>query len=160
MSKFNDYDVKEDVNEIMEKMVETFPKVFNDFESKQIFCVHTRDKYDSKKPIRIRSVKYPFDTLIDRTYIFEVADGTWNEMDNKRKNLAVFHAMCSIPEGAFDAESKNYAKIKKPDYEIYAEEFAVSGGIPNWMENDEAKDPIENIERNPVTIDGIANVGE
>jgi len=159
MAKFTDYEVRNDVSDIMETMVKSFPQVFRGFDVNQVFCVYTKDKQDFKKPLKIRPIRYPFDILATKVYIIEVADGTWKDLDQKRKNLTVFHTMCSIPEGAFDEESKYYAKVKKPDYELFAEEFSVSGGIPNWMENDSASDPMEKIERIPVTIDGIANVG-
>lgn len=163
MPKVIDYEVRQDVTDIMEKMVEAFPQVFREFDTNQIFCVHTKGKSKDKKPIALKPVRYPYDVLIDRVYIAEVAGESWNEMDPKRRNLSVFHIMCSIPEGAFDPESKNYGKVKKPDYELYAEEFAVSGGIPDWMNNEDAKDPIgkkedDGIERNPVTVQGVANV--
>lgn len=162
MAKESDYEVRQDVTDIMEKMVEAFPQVFSEFDTNQIFCVHTKDKENEKKPITLKPVRYPFNVLIDRVYFAVVADKTWKEMDPKRRNLSVFHTMCSIPQGAFDTESKNYCKVKKPDYQLYAEEFAVSGGIPDWMNNEDAKDPIgkedDGIERNPVTVQGIANL--
>jgi hypothetical protein len=80
---------------------------------------------------------------MSKVYIIEVADETWSEMGEKKKRLSVFHTMCAIPEGAFDAQSENYAKIRRPDYEMYAEEFAVTGGVPNWLDNDDARDPID-----------------
>ncbi len=166
MAKVIDYTVQADVTDIMSRMIKSFPKIFNGFDVNLIGCVHTKNKAKSKKPLAIKSVRYPYDVWVEKTYIIEVADETWKEMDEKRKNIAVFRTMCAIPEGGFDAESKNYGRIKKPDYEMYAEEFAVVGGIPDWMDNDAAIDPMsvskEKIakKRTPVTAEAVESVGE
>jgi len=164
MPKVIDYHVGPEVTDIMEKMLQTFPEVFSGFDVNLISCVHTKNKESARKPLMLKAVRYPYDVWLNKVYIVEVAEKTWAEMDQKRKNLAVFHTMCAIPEGAFDPESKDYARIKRPDYELYAEEFAVSGGVPNWMENDDAHDPMEKskkkkVARNPVTVEDVANVG-
>ena len=142
MAKVTDYTVCPEVTDIMEAILKKFPTVFPGFDVNKIGCVHTASKKNPKKPIKITSVRYPYDVWIDKTYIVEVMEDTWQEMSDKQKNLAVFHIMCAIPDGAFDEQSKEYGKKKRPDYEMYAEEFAVTGGVPNWMENDEANDPL------------------
>ena len=105
--------------------------------------------------------------MTNLVYFVEVMDDTWRDLSQKQKNLAVFHIMCSIPQGGFDPESKKYAGKRKPDYEIYAEEYAVSGGVPNWLENDvESRDPVDvangmmddDIERVPVTKEDVAAI--
>ena len=99
-------------------------------------------------------------------------------MDSKRRNLAVFHIMCAFPEGAFDEESANYGKLKQPDIKMFMTEYAACGGVPNWMENPAAKDPMErdaddiandapvaekepgkDIKRTPLTADDVAEIG-
>ena len=162
MSKVTDFNVSPEVTDIMVKMTEKFPKVFPGFDTQQITVSHTNGKTCSRKPLKIYPIKYPYSVLIDKAYIIEVAQDTWQEMNDKQKRLAVFHTMCAIPEGAFDSTSKNYAGKKKPDYEIYDAEFAVSGGVPNWMDNEEAQDPLEQptpkkaTGRVPVTKEDIA----
>jgi hypothetical protein len=164
--KNNDYSVSPEVTDIMEKVVKTFPSVFPGFDINKIISVHTKNKKSksNKCPINLKPVRYPYDILIDKTYICEVMDDTWNDMTDKQRNLAVFHTMCAIPEGAFDEASKSYAKKKAPDYHIYAEEFAVTGGVPNWMENPDTRDVFDakndNIKRAAVTADSVANLDE
>jgi len=143
MPKFTDCHTSTDVSDIMEDIIDKFPRVFPGFDLNQIGIIHSNGKKSKKNPLKIRSVRYPYDVWMSKVYIIEVADETWSEMCDKKKHLSVFHTMCAMPEGAFDAQSDNYAKIRKPDYEMYAEEFAVTGGIPNWMDNDEARDPME-----------------
>jgi hypothetical protein len=55
--------------------------------------------------------------------------------------------MCAVPDGGFSTDSKNYWKKLKPDIEMYLREFAASGGVPNWMENPDAADPMEKTEK-------------
>ena len=167
MPKLSDYEVRPEVTDIMEQMIEGFPNVFEGFDVNLVLASHTKGKENDKKPLRLVAVKYPHSVMTDTVYIIEVMDDTWMKLSQKQKNLAVFHIMCSVPPGAFDPESKKYAGKRKPDYEIFAEEFAVSGGIPNWLENDvESRDPIdvangdvaEEIERKAVTKEDIAAI--
>lgn len=139
MARFTDYTISPEVTDIMEAILEAYPGVFQGFDLNMLGCIITKKK-KSRKPIRLIPVGYPRDVYCDKAYIVEVFEKLWNDLSQKKKNLAVFHIMCSIPEGGFDESSKQYAKKRKPDYELYAEEFAVAGGIPNWMENDDAKD--------------------
>jgi len=163
MPKDPDSFVNSDVTDAMEKMVESFPNLFSGFDVSKVSSVHTKGKSSNRRPLSLRAVRYPFSIWMDQTYIIEVANDTWQEMDQKRKNLAVFHIMCAIPEGAFDPEGNHYRQIKRPDYELYEAEFLAAGGIPNWMENDKAQDPMEipedDVIRNPVTVEDVANVG-
>ena len=94
-------------------------------------------------PIRIVNVSYPMDVFTNKTYVIEAYHTWWEKMDQKKRNLAVFHAMCAIPDGAFDEQSKTYGKKLQPDIKMYMKEYAASGGVPNWMENPAAIDPLE-----------------
>jgi hypothetical protein len=171
MAKFTDFQATREVADIMEGILEKFPRVFPGFDLNKIGFVHTMGKKAKKNPVKIRAVRYPYDVWMNKTYIVEVMDESWQEMSDKKKRLAVFHTMCAMPEGSFDEQSDNYAKIRKPDYEMYAEEFAVSGGVPNWMDNDDACDPddviteessdssessaLKKVKRVPVTINNL-----
>lgn len=157
MAKVKDFFVNSTVNEIMEKICKKFSHVFEGFDVTQISCVHTKDKVDTKKPLALKSVPYPYSVWLTHTYIIEVADKTWIELSDRQRNLAVFHTMCAFPDGAFDPESKNFGRIKKPDYEMYAEEYALTGGVANWMENEDVKDPLSGT-RKPVTPETVASV--
>jgi predicted metallopeptidase len=166
MPKFIDWEVTPEVNGIMDSIIDRYPGMFSFFDTSKIRTVVTKGK-TSNAAIKIHPVKYPFSTMIDdKVYIFEVCEAIWKDFDHKRKNLAVFHCMCHLPEGAFDEGSKDYARLKKHDYEIFMEEYSVAG-VPNWIENDSANDFLdvsndekEDIERKPVTMDHIASIGE
>lgn len=160
MAKFVDYSVSPEIKDIMENIIQRFPDVFPGFDPDKIGCVHAHDK-EAKKPIQLISVRYPYDVWIDKVYICSVRDATWKNMNQKQKNLAVFHIMCAIPEGGFDTESNKYSRIRRPDIQMYMEEFAACGGVPNWMENPDASDPMtinQDIIRNPVTIEAVSEV--
>ena len=164
MPKFVDYDVTGEVTDIMERIAEKFPVVFPSFDVNQVGATMTKGK-KARKPARLIPVRYPFSVwLASKVYIVEVFYDMWTEMNQKQRNIAVFHVMCAIPEGEFDTESKDYGRRRVPDYELYHEEFAVSGGHPDWMDNpDDIPDVLdaamgENVDKNPVTADQIASV--
>ncbi len=164
MPKFTDYEVNNEVQDIMEKILTKFPKVFPGFDTNKIGCVFTKEK-KSRKAIKILPVGYPRDVWIDKVYIVEVFNDVWGELNPKQRNLAVFHAMCAVPEGGFDPESSSYGKKRKYDYEMYAEEFAVTNGVPNWMENDDARDVFDaatqtdgDLKVYPVTASDVSGV--
>jgi hypothetical protein len=165
MAKFSDYACSSEVTDIMVKLITKFPSVFTGMDVNLVACVHTNNKASKKKPLSLRAVKYPYDVWLNKVYVIEVAQETWAEMNDKQKNLATFHIMCGIPEGAFDVTSKNYAGKKKPDHEVYDQEFAVTGGVLNWMdEENEAIDPLDGDRsvkksatgRKPVTAEAVA----
>jgi hypothetical protein len=165
MAKFTDYEINPEVSDIMEALIEEFPVVFEGFNVSQVGYVSTKNKkVRNRKGMKLHSVRYPFDVWIDKAYVVEIFHDTWIAMTPKQKNLAVFHIMCMVPEGGFDEQSKNYAKQKRPDYQMFAEEFAVSGGVPDWDINDSARDPMEVKEENdgvnriPVTAKHISEV--
>lgn len=164
-----DWETCAEVTDIMEEFLEHYPQVFPGFDVNEIAAITTKNKR-SKKPIRLVTIGYPRSTVCDRAYIVEVFDEKWKEMDKRRHRLAVFHVMLQIPEGGFDTESTRYGKRKKPEYELFMEEYAAAGGVPNWMENPAASDPIEkakvkalkrdDMQRSPVTIEDVAGEEE
>jgi len=180
-ARFEDYRSDPEVRDIMERYVKKFPLVFDGFDVDAIgFIVTQKKEPGDKKPIKLHPCRYPAEVFIGKTYIVEVFDKKWSEMNTKQKNLAVFHTMCAIPVGGFDPGSKDYAKKCKPDIVMYRNEFAASGGVPFWMEDDSARDPMEAPKeeivvktdkddedpipakpgKQPVTMKDIADIGE
>jgi hypothetical protein len=142
MPKFTDYYSDPEVKAIMEKFIDHFSGMFDGFNVDGIHVLFTKKKR-GRKPIRLVPSRYPQDVFIGKPYIVEVFESWWNRMNPKQKNLAVFHVMCAIPEGGFDEQSSHYAKKVRPDVEMYLREFCAAGGVPNWLENDAALDPME-----------------
>lgn len=145
MSRFTDYFSDGEVKDIMERIVERFPTMFVGFDSENISFITTKKKR-SAKAIRLISVAYPMEAIINKPYIVETYDARWKPLTPKQKNLAVFHIMCAIPEGGTNTTTKQYGKKVKPEITMYMREFAASGGVPNWMENPAAVDPMETTE--------------
>lgn len=164
MSK-EDYSITMEVEEIAEKIQEKFPQVFSNFDVNGIQSVILNDK-KSKFPIKTVANKFPFNISNPKVYFAIVYDEVWKDLTTKQKNLAVFEFMCSVPEEGFNAESSSYGKIKKPDIQTYMEMFAVTGGVPNWMENTQARDPLsdeissDNVVRSPVTKEMVEELDE
>lgn len=142
MAKFVDFESGREVQDIMEKFVEKFPQIFEGFDASRIGFVMTKKK-KSKIPVKLSKVGYPMDVFTNKTYVVEAFQSVWKDIDQKKRNLAVFHAMCAIPDGAFDEQSKNYGKKLQPEIKMYMREYAASGGVPNWMENPSAIDPLD-----------------
>jgi hypothetical protein len=142
MPRFTDYYSDPEVKLIMEKFINKYPSIFEGFNVDQMNVVYTKGK-KAKKPIRVIPVRYPYDVYVNKPYIVEVFETWWAKLSQVQKNLAVFHVMCAIPKGGFDEQSSHYAKKAKPDIEMYLTEFVASGGIPNWLENPSASDPME-----------------
>ena len=172
MARNDDWAPAADVKDIMEKMLEAFPDVFQGFDVNGVLAILTKGK-KARKPIKLTPVRYPFSVGLDYVYIVEVFEEQWEKMGQKQKNLAVFHIMCRVPESGFDPQSNNYAKQRRYDYELYQEEFAVADGVPDWYSPD-ARDPFdaagsdddqsdeaeeETVARCPVTKESIENVG-
>jgi hypothetical protein len=181
MAKFSDWSAAQDVKDIAERFAEHFPGVFEGFDTDGIFFFLTKKK-NSKCPIRVKALGYPAYVAAGKPYIIECFERWWTVMDARQKNIAVFDAMSSIPDGGFDESSKHYGKLLQPDIKMQMRTFAATGGIPNWFENPAAKDPMERTPeevaediptvepiptedegdgtaRTPVTTDDIANVG-
>jgi len=142
MGRNTDHAMAEDVKGIMEKFLERFEGMFEGFDVEQIHFIKTQKK-KSKEPVKLRAVGYPNYIFTSKPYIVEVFEEWWRDMHQKQKNLAVFHVMCAIPDGGFDEQSKFYGKKLQPDIRMYMREYAASGGVPNWMENPAAQDPME-----------------
>jgi hypothetical protein len=189
MSRFPENQAAPEVKQIVEAMTEHFSVIFEGFNPDGIDYICTKVKKKKRMPIKLHARTYPDIIFHSNPYIVEIFDMNWGEMDDTKKNLAVFHAMCGIPKGGFDSTTKEYAKKKQPDIKMYFMEFAASGGIPNWEDNPLAVDPLARSEkevaadapafhegidegeeedplteddemvRSAVTVDGIANVG-
>ena len=142
MPKFVDYQSDKEAMDIMEKFLDRFPGMFEGFDVKKIGFLMTLKK-KAKEPIRLHCVAYPHDVFCSSVYIVEVFKSMWSKMDQKKKNLAVFRTMCSIPDGGFDEQSKHYAKKLQPEIRMFMKKYAACGGVPNWMENPAAADPME-----------------
>ena len=143
MSRFPDWSGAPEVKEIVEQMVERFPGMFEGFDPDGI-DYYSVERKSSEKVIKLHARTFP-DIIghVGHPYIVEINPGLWNDLERKRKNLCVFHVMCAIPEGGFDEDSQEYAKKRKPEIEMFMLEYAACGGVPNWMENPSAKDPLE-----------------
>jgi len=179
MSKFVDWSGDSDVQAVMERYLERFPGMFEGFDVSKIGFVRTKKK-KAKEPIRLHAVSYPMDVFCSsKVYIVEVFDSLWRKMDTKKRNLAVFRVMCSIPDGGFDEQSKHFGRKLRPEIVMYMKEYAACGGVPNWMENPAAIDPMEQTpeqvagrvpafeplpeeetERSPVTMADVEGDGE
>jgi hypothetical protein len=142
MPRFEDYRADSEVYDIMRQFVDKLPMVFYDFQIEDINFIMTQKK-KSKVPMKLRTTGYPMEVYIGKPYIVEIFEDVWCQMTPKKKNLAVFHTMCAFPDGAFDPASKFYGKKVKPQIMMYDLEYAASGGVTNWMENDMAVDPME-----------------
>lgn len=145
MSRFTDYFMDGEVKDIMERLLDRFPKMFEGLDPENIAFVTTKKKR-STKAMRLISVAYPMEAFINKPYIVEIYEARWKPLTPKQKNLSVFSVMCAIPEGGTNASAKHYGKKVKPEISMSLKEFAASGGVPNWMENPAAVDPMENTE--------------
>lgn len=159
MPKFTDYESETEVRDIMEKFLERFPGMFEGFDTSKMGFVMTAKK-KSKVPVKLHTIQYPVDVFCSsKVYIVEVFKKWWKQMDTKRKNMSVFRAMCEIPEGGFDESSKYYGKKLQPEIRMFMKEFAACGGVPNWMENPGAADPMErsaeDVAANVPAVDGL-----
>lgn len=144
MPRFEDYRSDPEVRDTVEKYVKKFPRVFDGFKVDDIFYIVTQTKkIRGKYPIKVKPVPYPHYVSSGKTYVFETFETKWTGMTQKQKNLSVFHAMCSIPIGGFDTSSTKYGKMLKPDFTLYRSEYAASGGVADWHEDDSARDPME-----------------
>jgi len=144
MPRFEDYRSDPEVRDIVERYVKKFPRVFDGFKVEDIFYIVTqKKKLRGKHPIKVKPVPYPHYVSSGKTYVFETFETSWEKMTPKRKNPSVFHSMCSIPLGGFDTASVKYGKLLKPDFNLYRSEYAASGGVADWFEDDSARDPME-----------------
>lgn len=141
MAKYTDWTAAQDVKDLAEQIVEHFPGVFESFDSDSIYFIKTIGK-SADFPIKVRTVSYPNQVFVGKPYIMEVFDKWWGSMDRRQQNIALFDAMCSFPEGGFDEQSKDYGKLRKPEVCMHLLTYAACGGVPNWMDNSAAVDPM------------------
>lgn len=144
MAKFVDFYSDHEVKDIAEGYLNRYPDTLSGFDCSKVGFIVTRK--NRGLPLKVHSVKYPMNVWMSQVYIFEVFEGPWRKLDQKRKNLNVFKAMCSIPSGGFDDQSKMYGKILKPEINMFMREYAASGGVVNWEENPAAQDPMDRTE--------------
>ena len=143
MPKFVDWSSDNEVQGIMEKYLERFPGMFEGFDVSKMGFVRTQKK-KAKEPIKMHCVPHPISVFCSsKVYIIEVFESLWKKMDVKRRNIAVFKEMCRVPDGGFDEGSKHYGKKLQPEIKMFMKEYAACGGVPNWMENPAAADPME-----------------
>lgn len=166
MSKFVDFFSDKQVQDVMEAFLTRFPGMFGGFDTSKIGFVTTKKK-KAKEVIKLHRVRYPFSVWFTKVYVAECSEALWQKLDPTKRNLAVFKAMCSIPNDGFDEQSKQYGKLLQPDIKMFMREYAASGGIPNWMENPAARNPLEeeveakgSKKRRPVTDADIESVGQ
>jgi len=163
MPKFVDFRSCPEAQNILESLLKRFGEVFEGFNPDMVDCWLTSVEKKSNVPVKVHPVRYPMSIYIEKPFVIEIFDVYWAKMDKKRKNIVMFHAMCSVSEGGFDEQSKEWGKTRKPDIKMFTEEFAVTGGVPNWIENEDARDPLvvesPPISRVPVSQDAIENAG-
>lgn len=134
--------VETDAKEIMVKLIAKYPTIFGHVEVDRIGFIRNLKK-KSDLPTKLVAVKHPHDIWNDNTYILEIFGDCWGTLEQKQKNLAIAQVLCSIHSEGFSENSKNYGKTIKPNIVSYLEVFSLSGGIPNWLENPSALDPLE-----------------
>jgi hypothetical protein len=142
MAKFTDFYSDPEVKDLMEKWVEHRPQQFTTFDVSKLNVVYTKKK-KCRRPIKLKPVGYPFSVFIGAAYVVEVFESKWRELTPAQKKLAVLHIMCCIPEGGFDEQSSHYAKVVRPEFQMHMMEFVAAGGVPNWLDNPNVKDPFE-----------------
>ena len=159
MAKFEDYVLDSELADIMESLADAFPEVFEGFRPDMVKTLKTMKK-SAKQVIKIHRIGYPKEVFCGQcAYIVEAFLPWWGDMNQKQKNLAVFHVMCAVKEGGFDEQSSGYGKLRQYDYRMYKEEFAVTGGIPDWWDNPAARDPMDVAKENEEEEDdGIVRV--
>ena len=132
-----------EVKHIVEEILKKHGALFDGFDIDKILFIRTMKKRGKGCGIKVYNVKYPYIIRFSEVYVFEVFDDLFATLTPKQKNLAVFHSMSQVPTGGFDPEAKAYGKRKRPDITMFMTEFAASGGVPNWLENPGAHDPLE-----------------
>jgi len=144
MAKFTAYTAETDSKEIALKLIETYPQLFGHVNAEKIGWIRNLKKA-SKIPIKVYKVSYPNSIWNDNVYIIEVFNDCWACLENNQKNLAVAQAMFSIHAEGFSENSQNYQKLVKPNISTYLEVFSLAGGVPNFLENASANDPLKDV---------------
>lgn len=144
MPKVTDFYVTNEVVDIMEKIIDTFPQYFSNFNTSLVQTVFTKKKKSANnKVFKVHAVRYPVSVCADdKTYVVEMFDENWKKLPENKKYLQVFRMMLYIPEGGFDVTSKQYGKIKKPDIDLFMRELEVTKD-PNWQEADAVPNILE-----------------
>ena len=93
MSRITDYLVSNEITNIIESLIEKFPELFEGFDPTKVKTIISQRK--GTKPLKLMKVRYPLYVFTDALYVVEAFSSLWAEMDNKKRNLAVFHIMCS-----------------------------------------------------------------
>ena len=142
------YEVSIQEEDIMENLAARHPVLFPGFDRDQIKVVRLREKGNSDV-VKVTPTKFPNSLWMGWAYTFVIFEDSWMKLDETQQNLILFNAMCCIPEGGYDTESGNYAKVVKPKHGYTHEwTFEICGGRLNWMEPgidmQHAKDPIRN----------------
>lgn len=141
MGKYTAWVPEEEAKQITNKLIDKYHELFGHIQTDKIAFIKDCKK-QSDIPIKIKSVKFPESIWIDEVYILTVFDDCWGTLEPKQRNLAVAQALCSIHKEGFGETSKNYGKIIKPDIVSYLEIYAMAGGVPNFLQNPSAVDPL------------------
>jgi len=141
MAKFTAYCEDTEVKEIAAKLIEKYPTLYGHITPDKIgFVMDLKSK--SHTPIKVKAVSFPDSIWNDNVYTFRVYQDCWSTLENKQRNLAVAQALCSLHVDGFSETATGYGKIIKPNINTYLEVFAMAGGVPNWLENNQAVDPL------------------
>jgi len=141
MAKFTAFSAEPDAKEILIKLIDKYPTLYSHIDPEKIGFVRNLKK-KSKIPIKVSNVTYPNSIWNDNIYVFEIFNDCWACLEPKQKNIAVAQAMCALHKDGFQETSNGYAKIIRPDITTYMEIFVLAGGVPNWLENASAIDPL------------------
>lgn len=142
MAKYAAYCEDTEAKEIAGRLIAKFPEIFGHIEAERIgFVMDLKKK--SSVPIKVIPVRFPHSIWNDNVYIFVVYNDCWSTLEQKQRNLGVAEALCSIHKDGFAELSKGYGKTVRPEINTYLEVFAMAGGVPNWLDNVNAADPLE-----------------
>jgi len=142
MAKYTAYCEDTEVKEIAVKLIEKFPTIFGHINVDKIgFVMDLKKK--SSFPIKVNKVSFPNSIWNDNVYVFIIYNDCWATLEQKQRNLGVAQSLCSIHLDGFSETSTGYGKIIKPNINTYLEVFAMAGGVPNWLENVNAADPLQ-----------------
>lgn len=141
MAKYEAYCEDTEAKEIAKKLISKFPTLYGHINPDKIgFVMDLKKK--SHTPIKVSSVKFPDSIWNDNVYTFIVYQDCWATLETKQRNLGVAQALCSIHQDGFSEQATGYGKLVKPNINTYLEIFAMAGGVPNWLENNQAVDPL------------------
>lgn len=159
MPRNTDWEYAEPIRDRFERVLDTFGDIFEDVRLDKVSFLWLTGKRKVKRVVQVKAAKFPDYTEHGFVYFVLVHRDRWEALASHQQNLAVFRALCALPDGGFDETSKFYGKVQKPDYEVYWLEFCASGGVLNWMEGDGsgASDPLAMVEDDLVVPDETTN---